>query len=147
MSYELFSGVCSCGPHRLRIRTSPALGKPGAVHPKGRKETPSWVLPHGLEPGTYLGTEFCNDQAVVKVIPAGQSGKRDRGAYGLEPRDRLGIVLNGDLPVGLAMDHIQRQVPQGIERDFPRPARDGDRHHKVRAELRGQMPGPLPPML
>ncbi len=75
------------------------------------------MLPHGLEPGTHLGAQFGNDEAVIKVIPARESGKLDRGAHGLETLDRLGSVLDGHPPVGLAVDHIQRQVPQGVQLD------------------------------
>jgi hypothetical protein len=38
------------------------------------------MLPYGLEPGTHLGAQFGNDQPILKVISAGQSGKRDGGA-------------------------------------------------------------------
>src|SRR5262249_45931761 len=71
---------------------------PCPAHQRGWSEATSQVLPHGLEPGTHVVTEFGNDQAVLKVIPAGQAGKRDRGTHGLEPRDRLRRVLNGHPP-------------------------------------------------
>src|SRR5262245_60052659 len=74
----------------------------------------SRVLPHSLEPRTYLIAQCGNDQAVLKVIPAGQAGKRDGSAHGVEPCDRLGSVLDGHPPVGLTVNDIQRQVPQGV---------------------------------
>ena len=60
----------------------------------------------------------------------------------MEPRDGLSGVLYGHPPVGLAVDHIQRQVPQGAERDVPGPARNGNRRHKVLTERGSHMPGP-----
>src|SRR5467141_576553 len=105
------------GTIAIMARLRSARQAPCAAHRPGWEEASSRVLPHGLEPGTYLGAQFGNDQAVLKVIPAGQSGKLDGGAHGLEPRDRLGIVLNGHPPVSLAVHHIQRQVPQGVELD------------------------------
>src|SRR5712692_8664576 len=115
---------------------------PCTAHRREWSEATSRVLPHSLQPGTHLVAQFGNDQAVLKVIPAGQSGKLDRGAQGSEMLDRLGSVLDGHPPVGLAVHHIQRQVPQVVERDLPGRARDGNRRHKVRAERGGQMPGP-----
>src|SRR5215831_13919858 len=58
------------------------------AHRRGWWEVLSRMLPHGLEPGTYLVAQFGNDQAVFEVIPAGQSGKLDGGTHGVEPLDR-----------------------------------------------------------
>src|SRR5262245_40987206 len=100
------------------------------------------MLPYSLEPGTYLVAQFGNDQAVFEVITAGQSGKFDGGTHGVEPRDRLGSVLDGHPPVGLAVYHIQRQVPQVVQFDLSGRARDGNRRHKMLATFGSEMPGP-----
>src|SRR6266511_2911085 len=104
---------------------------PGASYRRGWSEATSRVLPYGLQPGTHLVAQCGNDEAVLKVIPAGEAGKRYGGSRGLEPRDRLGSALDGHPPVGLAVHDKEWQVPQGVELDLPGRARDGNRRHKV----------------
>src|SRR5574341_1599510 len=111
----------------IRARLRAERQAPCAAHRRGWSEAPSRMLPHDLEPGTYLVAQCGNDQAVLTVIPAGQAGKLDGGPHGAEPLDRLGRVLDGHPPVGLAVNDIEWQIPQGVECDVPGRARDGNR--------------------
>ena len=64
------------------------------------------MLPHGLQPGTHLGAQFGDDQAVLKVIPAGQLGKLDGGAPAV-PGEPLSDVISTCYILGFRKDNAK----------------------------------------